>query len=265
MLAEILLSAITPAARELRRMGLLTASVGLWSRSFRQSRQWRPHYARCRDIVRQSLAGLPQRRTVVVLGSGLAEDVPMPDLLAAFERVVLVDAVHLPTVRLRWAFEPRVSFVTRDLSGMAGWLSGGSGGRVPPLADLAGDPSVDLVVSANLLSQIPIGVATFLDDHAERARALPGDLLRLSVEGHLADLAGFRCRVCLLTDTTMTELDRDGTVTDTLDLMHGVVLPTPDASWDWTVAPYGEVDRRLEYVHRVHAYADWRSQPPASA
>lgn len=265
MLPELLMTAITPAARVLRRMGLVTASVGLWSRSSRRWRQWQPHYARCQDVVRQSLAGLPQRRTVVVLGSGLARDVPMRDLLAAFERVVLVDAVHLPTVRLRWAFEPRVSFLTRDLSGMAMWLSGAADGRVTPLADLASDPSVDLVLSANLLSQIPRGVETFLDDDEERARALPGDLPRRSVEGHLRDLAGFRCRVCLLTDTTMTERDRDGAVTDTLDLMRGVELPAPDASWDWTVAPYGEVDRRHEYVHRVHAYADWRGQPPSSA
>jgi len=265
MLPELLLTAITPASRELRRMGLVSGSVALWSRSLRRSRQWRPHYARCQEVVRQVVADLPRHRTVVVLGSGLVRDVPLAELAASFERVLLVDAVHLPTVRARLAFQSRVSFVTRDLSGMARWLSGQAGGREAPVADLAADPSLDLVISANLLSQIPIGVDTYLDAHEERARALPSDLLRRSVEGHLADLAAFRCRVCLLTDTTMTERDRDGTVTDTLDLMRGVVLPAPDDAWDWTVAPFGEVDRRLEYVHRVHAYADWRGPWSASA
>ncbi len=257
MLPELLLNAITPAPRELRRMGLVTASIGLWSRGLRQSRQWQPHYARCHAVVRRALEGLPSRRTAVVLGSGLAKDVPMADLLDAFERVVLVDAVHLPTVRLRYAFDKRVDFVTLDLSGMAGWLAGTTGGRLAPLGALAADPAVDLVISANLLSQIPIGVATFLDDHEARAKALPGDLLARSVQGHLDDLAGFRCRVCLLTDTIMMERDRDGAVTDTLDLMRGVSLPAPDESWDWTVAPFGEIGRRHEYVHRVHGYARW--------
>ncbi|MCZ8098275.1 MAG: hypothetical protein O9972_10195 [Burkholderiales bacterium] len=257
MLPELLLSAITPASRQLRRMGLVTASVGLWSRNFRQSAQWKPHYARCHAVVRRAVEGLPSRRTVAVLGSGLAKDIPMRDLLAAFGRVVLVDAVHLPTVRLRYALDRQVSFLTLDLSGMAGWLAGGTAGRVAPLGPLAADPALDLVISANLLSQIPIGVATFLEDHPARAAALPADILTRSVQGHLDDLATFRCRVCLLTDTAMTERDRTGAVTDTLDLMRGVPLPRPDEAWDWTVAPFGEVDRTHEYVHRVQAYAQW--------
>jgi hypothetical protein len=257
MLPELLLSAITPASRQLRRMGLVKASVGLWSRNFRRSAQWSPHYARCHAVVRRAMAGLPSRRAVAVLGSGLARDVPMPDLLAAFERVVLVDAVHLPTVRLRYAFDKRVSFVTLDLSGMAGWLAGETGGRVAPLGALAADPTLNLVISANLLSQIPLGVETFLDAHEPRAAALPADMLARSVQGHLDDLAAFGCSVCLLTDTVMTERDRAGAVTETLDLMRGVALPAPDESWDWTVAPFGEVDRTHEYVHRVQAYAQW--------
>ncbi len=84
MLAEILLTAITPASRTLRRMGLVTASVGLWSRGGRRRAQWEQHHARCHAVVRRSIADLPSRRTAVVLGSGLARDVPMLDLLAAF-------------------------------------------------------------------------------------------------------------------------------------------------------------------------------------
>ncbi|MHB2165429.1 hypothetical protein [Alsobacter sp. R-9] len=258
MLPELLLTAITPARRAIRRMGLVTGSVGLWSRGARQARHWGPHYERCRAVVRRSIAGLPSRRTAVVLGSGLARDVPMAELLTAFQRVVLVDAVHLPTVRLRYAFAKQVEFVTLDLSGMADWLDGAAEGRGQPVTALAADPSVDFVVSANLLSQIPIGVQTALETRPDSAAQLPDDLLARSVRGHLDDLAAFRCTVCLLTDIVMTEKDREGAVTDTLDLMRGVVLPPPDEAWDWTVAPFGEVDRQHEYVHRVHAYPDWR-------
>jgi hypothetical protein len=257
MIAELLLSAVTPASRSLRRMGLVGASVGLWSRGGRQARQWGPHYRRCHAVVLRALTGLPQRRTAVVLGSGLVRDVPLAAMLDTFRHVLLVDAVHLPTVRARYAFEKRVSLVTADLSGFAGWLEGTAPGRVAPDAGLFAGPDVDFVVSANLLSQIPLGVQTFLDARPARAAVLPGDMLRRSVEAHLADLARAHGRVCLLTDVVMEERDRTGAITDRLDLLRGVVLPRPDERWDWPVAPFGEIDREHEYVHRVHAYADF--------
>ena len=256
MLAELLLSAVTPASRALRGMGLVTASVGLWSRGARRSREWGPHYRRCHAAVGRAMGGLSRRRTAVVLGSGLVRDVPIAELLDQFRHVLLVDAVHLPTVRARFAFERRVSFVTADLSGLAGWLEGTEQGRVAPDPGLFAGEDVDLVISANLLSQIPLGVETFLVDHPDRARTLPDDLLARSVRGHLDDLAQARARVCLLTDVVMKKRDRAGALTDRLDLMRGVPLPRPDEGWDWTVAPFGELDAEHEYVHRVHAYAD---------
>jgi hypothetical protein len=256
MLAELLLAAVTPASRALRRMGLVKASVGLWSRSGRQSRPWAPHYQRCHAVVERALSGLPRCRTVVVLGSGLVRDVPIRRLLDTFSHVLLVDAVHLPIVRARFAFQSRVAFRTADLSGLSGWLDGTARGRVAPDASLFRGDDVDLVISANLLSQIPLGVATFLDGHPDRAAELPDDMLARSVRGHLADLAGSAARVCLLTDVAMEERDTTGKVTDRLDLMRGVALPRPDECWDWTVAPMGEIGREHEYVHRVHAYAD---------
>jgi ethanolamine utilization microcompartment shell protein EutS len=258
MLPELVLQFITPAPRPLRRMGLVKDSVGLWSRGARRRSDWRPHEERCRRVVRRAVAGLSRRRTAVVLGSGLLRDVPLSDLVAAFARVVLVDAVHLPMVRLQVARRPAVSLVTRDLTGLSGWLSGEADGRQDPLADLVADPEVDFVLSANVLSQLPLGVETFLEKHPGRARALPADLADRSVGWHLADLARFAGHVCLLTDVEMREEDQAGRVTDRLDLTRGHPLPAPDESWDWPVAPFGELERDLRYVHRVHAYADWK-------
>ena len=274
MLAELLLSAITPATSPIRRMGLVGASIGLWSRAGRRWKEWAPHEERCHAVVRRAMESLPRYRTVLVLGSGLVRDVPLSDLLARFERVVLVDAVHLPAVRLRMAFKKRVQLVTCDLSGMAEWLAGTAGSRRDPLSPFRDDETIDLVISANLLSQMPIGVERALERDARRAAILPADLPARTVQAHLDDLDAFRCRVCLLTDVEMLERDRTGAVTDRLDLLHGIALPEPDERWFWTVAPFGEEERNLEYVHTVHGYANWRaataslrghSSPPAAA
>lgn len=265
MLPELLLQLVTTAPRGLRRMGLVADAIGLWSRGTRQRRDWRPHEARCHAAVRRALEGVERRRKAVVLGSGLLRDVPIQDLLSTFDRVVLVDAVHLPMVRVRMALRSGVTLLTRDLTGLSAWLAGTAGERAEPLADLAGDPEVDFVLSANVLSQLPIGVDTFLDKVPRRADVLPKDLAARSVTWHLADLQLFRCAVCLLTDVEMREEDRGGRVVDRLDLTRGHALPTPDEAWDWTVAAFGEIERDRRFVHRVHAYPHWRKpvDPPA--
>ncbi|MFO1149619.1 MAG: hypothetical protein U1E62_14680 [Alsobacter sp.] len=258
MLPELVLQLLTTAPRPLRRMGLVKDSIGLWSRGTRRRGDWLAHEERCHAAVRQALAGLTRRRTALVLGSGLLRDVPFPDLARAFDRVILVDAVHLPMVRLAAGRHPRVTLLTRDLTGLSAWLAGEAQGRQDPLGDLVADHSVDFVLSANVLSQLPLGVETFLDRNPARAKAMPPGLADRTVGWHLEDLARFSGALCLLTDVEMREEDRAGRVTDRLDLMRGHALPVPDAAWDWPVAPFGELERDRSYVHRVHAYRDWR-------
>jgi hypothetical protein len=258
MLPELLLQLLTTAPRPFRRMGLVRDSIGLWSRGTRRRGDWLPHEERCHQAVRRAIAGLTRRRTAVVLGSGLLRDVPFADLLESFERVILVDAVHLPMVRLTAGRHAKVTLLTRDLTGLSAWLAGEAGSRQDPVADLAADRAIDFVLSANVLSQLPLGVDTFLEKHPARARALPAGLADRTVGWHLEDLARFPCALCMLTDVEMREENRGGRVTDRLDLMRGHALPPPDEAWDWPVAPFGELERDLRYVHRVHAYPDWR-------
>lgn len=259
MFAEMLLYAATRADRTVRRAGLVTESVGLWSRGRRQRAAWALHEAQCHAIVEKAVAQCAHRRTVLVLGSGLCRDIPMPALLAAFSRIVLVDAVHLPAVKFRYGGNPKIEWAMRDLTGALDWLMGRDTERRDPLADWRKDETVDLVISANMLSQLPIGPESWLEKNPARASALPPDILSRLIGWHLDDLRGWPARICLLTDTRMVERDRAGRVTDQLDLMRGHVLPPPDAEWTWTVAPFGEISRSLEYVHDVRGYANFHA------
>jgi hypothetical protein len=259
VIAELSLYLASFASRAARRHGLLRESVGLWSRGHRQRKAWAPHEDRCRRVVAAAVEGLDVRRAALVLGSGLLRDVPMDLLLQRFERVVLVDVVHLWPVRLRYARSRKVEFVTRDLTGLLDRLldrvgAGPPPARNPPLGDFAADDDIDLVISANLLSQLALPVERAL----ERRPALCRELCRAVVEGHLADLGAFRARICLLTDHAYSEVDRSGQVVDRADLLHGVALGPPDAEWDWPVAPLGEEARASAFIHHVAAYADWR-------
>ncbi|MGU3359889.1 hypothetical protein ACLBWX_06090 [Methylobacterium sp. M6A4_1b] len=243
MLVELLHLLVTPIPFAHRRRGHLRESVLLMSRGRRCRAAWAPHLAAARAAILAACEGLERRRVAVVLGSGLLRDVPLADLAARFEAVHLVDAVHLWPARLEARAHPNVRLITADLSAVTD--------RHDPLSTLCGGEDVDFVVSANLLSQLPILPL-------DRPGFVPPDLGSRIVQAHLDGLARLRARVCLLTDVEQVEEDRSGQVTDRLDLLHGVRLGRPDRCWTWDLAPFGEAARHRRLVHRVEAFLDWR-------
>ncbi len=189
----------------------------------------------------------------MILGSGLLDDIPLSDLAGRFERVILVDMVHLWPARRAARRYANVTLQVADLSGCVDWLRGNGERRTDPLS-LFDREEIDFVVSANLLSQLPI---LPLDWFESRNRPPPDGLGRGIVVAHLEGLSRLRARVCLVTDLDQMTEDREGRVVERLDLLHGIGLPAPDRSWIWEIAPFGEVGRRRRQIHHVHAYADW--------
>lgn len=255
MLPEILLYATAESAPALRRLGLVSDAVALWSRATRCRAAWAPHEARCHAAVSRAIVGLDRPDTALVLGSGLLRDVPLDALLARFRRIILVDAVHLWPARRRTR-DPRVTRMVADLTGMAEGLGSAQAQRTSPLAAFRDDSRIDFVVSANVLSQLPMAVERWYERRPRHAA--PANLAADLAAAHLADLAALPGRICLLTDVRHRELDRGGAVLDETDLLHGVALPEPDDAWDWEVAPRGEMGRRSVHVHRAQAHIDFR-------
>jgi hypothetical protein len=260
VLGEILLYLNSGASRLARRSGLLTDAIGLWSRSRRRKRQWALHYARCHGFVREVLADRPLARKVVILGSGLVEDVPLDVLAARFETILLVDIVHLKPVRRRLEDDPRfhgkLVFVELDLTG----LLEGIHARTPlplkwqdPLDGLMADPDIDLVISAMCLSQLPRAIDKQLAQTSLTQQECEA-ICRSVVEQHLSALAKFPCETILLSDTSYTEIAADGRDLAQHDLLWGVALPEPQARWEWEVAPKGEVSGGISYRHQVGAW-----------
>jgi hypothetical protein len=255
MLAELAVWLLTPVPWRFRRLGMLGDSMRLWSRGRRRAAQWASHEQNCHAIVRQAVAGLARHDTVVVLGSGLARDIPLAELSARFRRVVLVDAVHLMPLRLAVLRYRNVTLLTRDLTGLIDWMWGNAKSRIQPLADLARDGTVDLVISANILSQLALPVAVWLERKPDAARRLPQDTAGRLIDWHLDDLWHFNCSVCLLTDTSYREQDMQGKLVAEHDLLYGRILPEPDSSWDWPVAPRGEFSDGTTHIHQACGFA----------
>ncbi|MBB3408569.1 hypothetical protein FHT87_002472 [Rhizobium sp. BK316] len=250
MIAEALQYLATSALTGSAHGSYIRYSVNLWSRAGRCSKDWAAHEESCKNAIRTAIAGLSQRRTAVVLGSGLLRDVPVEELAKSFDTVVLVDLVHLASVRL-WLKAKglrNVRLIERDLSGYEALAAKEA---AEPLGFLRNVPYLDFVVSANLLSQIGRGVKRRYETNA--SSGMPTDTVERLIAAHLRGLADLPCRTCLLTDVSYTVIDRTGKVHEGADLLHGIAPPKAKAGWDWPVAPLGEESRDYQIVHKVIA------------
>lgn len=230
MLVEALTYLLTPCSRPARRRGYLSQAIALEARWKRCHRAWQPHVEECRTVVRAAMARCGSHQRVTVLGSGLGLEIPLDDLAATFGEVVLVDMVHLPSLRRRVRRFANVRLIERDVTGA--------------VADL----DADLVVSANLLSQLPLlpldrlAAATAPANRAAFARHL--------IENHLNWLCRLGTVACLVTDVDRRTCDGDR-VLDRQDALFGADLPEADREWLWTIAPRPEVERHTDQVRRV--------------
>lgn len=252
-LALTLSAAADPAAR---RLGLVADSVNLWLRARRLRQHWQGHEQNCHRVIENAIEQLAQRRTCLVLGSGLQRDVPLPLLAARFEKVVLLDCVHLWPARRRAAGFPNVELITLDVSGKLAEFASNTRVHAMP-SDILTALAPDLTISANLLSQLPIAAEEWLD----RKGASPAIIAateRQMIADHLALLSALPGRICLITDIERREIDRHGEIRARTDLLAGLDLPPPDQAWDWTLAPPGFAAPDVAHIHRVHGYGDWR-------
>lgn len=257
MLAEIFAWIVTPATLDARRTGHLAAAVSLWSRARRCKADWSAHEAHCHATVERAIAGLARRRKCLVLGSGLMRDVPLPRLAESFETVILIDVVHLWPIRRQARRFPNVVLVELDITGTTDLLLDRATGLSDPLRRYREDGEIDLTISANCLSQLPLLPVEKVRKRRGLALSRFPDLGRRIVEGHLDTLRRIAGRVCLLTDSEGLDVGPTGEVVDRYDLLEGVKLPPADEDWDWTLAPIGEYSPDWSLVHRAHGFADF--------
>jgi hypothetical protein len=245
MIAEWLEHATTPCARPWREMGHLREIIAIAARHRRHRAAWAPHLEATRATIVEAAEGCARHDTALVAGSGLLLDVPVEALAARFSRVLLADVVHLRAARRRTRALPNVTHLDADVTGCLEAVH-----RTRRPADSAGpfldDPRIDLVVSANVLSQIPLLPCAWLGLPPTDAFA------RALVEGHLTWLRGFRGRACLVTD--WQRVWSTGEVEDTL---AGVRLPEGGREWTWAVAPRGEIARGVGRDLRVRGVGDF--------
>lgn len=253
MLREVLISLRTRCAAPLVALGYRYAAVACVSRAERCRRAWAPHQQNSRIAILSALDEVPAGKdTALILGSGPCLDLPMPELLARFNQVILVDVAHPPAAR-RWArHHVGIDLIEADLTGLSVRLMNPVGLAPPvPHCDLYADRSdIGLVVSVNLVSQLPL---VPLRHVAKRWPAIDKNAYAAEIiHAHLDHLHRFTCPTLLIGDVERRVLDAEGNVSALEDPLWGVSLP-PGPEWSWPVAPVGELSGNWSIVNRVRA------------
>ena len=257
------------AASSTRRGGYITEQIGLLARHRRHRVAWAHHLDQSRRAIAQAAEEMIRGHRCVVLGSGALFDVPLGALTQRFQEVVLVDIAH-PWQAVRAAKQyDAVSLVTADVAGVAQAVSEISPeGSLPPAQPFClgemGLGESDLLVSVNLLSQLPIVPLGLARD---RRLADEDTLERFGtaiVEAHLAGLRGHQGRIVLISDLERLVYDPgqenaedDASGVGRVSAIFEAEVPMPDRSWWWNIAPKGELDRRYSVANKVGAWLDF--------
>jgi hypothetical protein len=255
MIVEWLEAALTPCRKDLRDLGYRTELVAIGARYRRCRAAWADHLMRSRRAIERAIVRAPGRETVMVLGSGRLLDVPLEALAAAFRRVVLVDALHPLSARARARRYRNVELRGEDVTGTIAALHRlKPGDPLPPVRPYAPlyEGRIDLVVSLNLLSQLGVLPAEWIERRLGQAAVPAADAFCAALaRTHLDDLARCRASVCLIADVEWQHVDFAGAIMQRDSSIFGLAPPVAAEEWLWNLAPAPESDPRFSEVRRV--------------
>lgn len=229
-------------------MGYLRELIATEARYRRQRKTWQPHLDRTASEILKASGRVADRSHAVILGAGMAHDLPLKELAEQFTKLSLIDVCFSRAVRSLSRRLPGVDLVVADITGRA--LMFGSGSRdivdhsedlpEPELVpEMIGDAT--LVVSANVLSQLPL-----IPLAALRARISVDDpqrdakIARTMIDEHLQMLRSCPGEICLISEIERQFCD-GGAVVDVEDALYGADVSRHDEPWIWEIAPRPEL------------------------
>lgn len=245
----------TPVALPyVRPMGFLKEVIATAARGKRCQKHWSPHYQSCRNSILQAADACPQHRHLLIFGAGSLQDIPLDVLSRRFERITLVDLVFLNAARSKAALYPNVYLSEHDVSESLVDIYAGKIKVSDPVRWL-NDPEIDLVVSLNLLTQLPLMPVKWLESHGSFNEHQTEKLGQELMNSHFQYLQKFKTKkdavVCLIADRRIRRLGSCGRQITVFDPWWDVPQPAVQEEWDWQVMPFGESSKGYSQIHSV--------------
>jgi len=256
MILEWLTYLRTKGTKTAKDWGYIYQNVSLRFRARRCAKAWQNHVDESHRFIRDHLEK-NNPKSVMIIGSGILMEVPIEAILARAEKVYLVDLVHSSTVRKLARKNPKVQLIEKDISSLLGILKKGTGPfqlkNIPwkqlPAWDL---PKVDWVISANLLSQIPLMISEVLPMTSETYEKFA----RSVRDQHLERLLEQAPKVLLFADFETRYIDdtnqRIKTESYEVDL-RGLRFYR---EWLWEIRPFRQTSKDYKIEMLVKGYSN---------
>ncbi|MDG6778193.1 hypothetical protein QCB44_05685 [Thiomicrorhabdus sp. zzn3] len=236
-----------------KKMGFLREAIAMAARSQRCQRQWQPHYQACQQAVLEACERVESKRKLLILGAGTLQDIPLAQLSQRFDEILLVDLVFLRSARSQIASYRNVHLVEWDVTESLLSLYRCESKLASPKRWLD-DSEIDLVVSLNLTTQLPLLPFDWLTRHCSISDEQAERMAQALISQHLHYLRQFaQCgsKVCLIADRYAQRFDTRGQEIERFDLWWGQKVPKTERQWFWPLMPLGEVSAGYSQTHCV--------------
>lgn len=255
MIRELISYFTTSATDEAKAFGHLYESISLIEREKRCSHHWLPHRTKCKNTILKIQSKIPNHKSVLVLGSGPLHEFPIEEMADIFEQIDLVDVVHLKKTKDQYKHLRNVRFIEKDITELESIILKEKKVRnLTPTQFL--DNNYDLVISANLMSQLSIHLRKFLEKKSSpKLSDLELDQFANQVSlDHFQYLTNFNCPVLLITDTETQFIGINDEILDTDRPYINFPLPKSHDDWWWNVAPRPEYSKDYSVRMKVSVF-----------
>ena len=255
MVSELFQYFRTRVPGSVKKLGYVYSSIALERRARRQKASWSTHIAQCHSLWKKILSKKKYKK-IALLGSGPLTEVPVAFILDHCEELHLFDIVQPIGVRRLYDSHPQVTLHEVDLAGVVDWIKSPKALNFEPAK-----PSIqaDLVVSANLLSQLSLEPSWYLNKKFVMKFDDPFMLRLIQKIGddHLKHLQGYGAKqIVVYTDVERSYVSPSGEVLETQPsrVPGKEKLGEPIQSWKWQLCPLGEDSKEYEIQMAVQAF-----------
>ena len=256
MIIELFKYVFSRSSKKARKLGYLHEAIAIESRFNRSSKFWKTHLNNTKKAIISACNQCEIKSSIVIIGAGSLNDIPIAEISRQFKNVYLLDIVFTYASRRKISQFNNIDILESDISGISDLMKWRNGEPLPTLnmPILPNIPHPDLVVSANVMSQLPviprnhIEASGYTDDQALNKWC--NELL----ENHISFIKSLDTKTCVITDINHIADDESGKELDNFDMLYGLKIGEPQNTWIWNLAPIGEINSKYSINATVHCY-----------
>ncbi|MFN8370167.1 MAG: hypothetical protein U0T83_06025 [Bacteriovoracaceae bacterium] len=252
MLYEWIEYLTTKSPLHLKRMGYLHEFIALKYKFKRNRKAWKPHLTNTKNQILkicESLTG--PKNSIVLIGSGPLQDIPLRRLAQTFKEVILIDLYHPKFILYK-----NVRTIKVDITNALETVYKLEDLILPKLIDFGF--KADLVISCNIFSQLTLKVEDFLNERGKFEASRFENWKKHIQNNHLLQLKELGRRAYMISDYQWNWFDKKHNLIEREDLIpeeladaHNLVKIN---EWEWLNSPKGELGPNMYLINKVGVY-----------